>query len=178
MNFNEDIKQQVLHTMLYILNKLEGVSDFHKLFKIMYFAERKHIARYGRMITGDDYIKMDNGPVPSLAYNILKDVKYFSKQSVFSPYLDVFGRYMVKSLKEYNSDEFSNSDIECLNESIEENKELSFGQLTDKSHDNAWEYASFSLSINDMAEVEGATAEMLDYIKEMQELKKTSFFVE
>lgn len=33
--------------------------------KIMYFAEREHINRYGRPIVADEYIAMPQGPVPS-----------------------------------------------------------------------------------------------------------------
>jgi len=37
--------------------------DFHKIFKIIYFADRQHLADWGRPITGDTYIAMEAGPV-------------------------------------------------------------------------------------------------------------------
>ncbi|WP_409530306.1 Panacea domain-containing protein [Shinella sp.] len=44
---------------------------FHAL-KTLYYADRAHLQRYGRPITGDRYIAMENGPVPSYAYNAVK----------------------------------------------------------------------------------------------------------
>ena len=40
MSFQDEIHQQSLHTMLYILNKAGKALDFHEIFKIMYF--QKH----------------------------------------------------------------------------------------------------------------------------------------
>lgn len=175
MCFQDEVHQQSLHTMLYILNKAGKALDFHKIFKIMYFAERKHLARYGRMITEDDYIKMDNGPVPSAAYDILKNVKELPT-SKYKNQFRVYGRYQVEALENYDEDEFSKTDLECLDESINENINLSFGQLTNKSHDDAWEYAQYSLNVNEMAEAEGASLEMIKYINNIKTLKNTQFF--
>jgi uncharacterized phage-associated protein len=40
----------------------------------MYFADRKHLEKYGRFICGDSYVAMKHGPVPSEIYDILKAV--------------------------------------------------------------------------------------------------------
>jgi Protein of unknown function (DUF4065) len=55
----------------------------------MYFADHKHLSRYGSAITDDTYIAMANGPVPSMAYDILKSLRgeglfFFTKRSVYS----------------------------------------------------------------------------------------------
>ena len=47
-------------------------SDMHKLCKILYFADQRHLSLYGRSITGDTYIAMQYGPVPSNVDDILK----------------------------------------------------------------------------------------------------------
>ena len=64
-------KEKATHSILYVANKLER-RDLHKIFKILYFAERKHMQDWGRPIIGDTYIAMDAGPVPSRVYDILK----------------------------------------------------------------------------------------------------------
>jgi len=47
-----------VNTLLYIIGKLGGTGDFHKVFKILYFADQKHLVRYGFAITDDRYIAM------------------------------------------------------------------------------------------------------------------------
>lgn len=64
-----------LNALLYALSKLGGKSDMHKLCKILYFADQRHLSLYGRSITGDTYIAMQYGPVPSNVDDILKAVR-------------------------------------------------------------------------------------------------------
>lgn len=61
--------------LLYILNKIGGETDLIDVFKVMYFADRKHIAEYGRTILGDTYVAMKNGPVPSKIYDCVKKAR-------------------------------------------------------------------------------------------------------
>ena len=51
---------KTLHLLTYVSSKL-GKVDFHRLFKILYFADEKHLALYGFPIVGDEYIAMKNG---------------------------------------------------------------------------------------------------------------------
>src|SRR5690606_40518414 len=48
-------------------------SDIHKLMKLMYFADRDHLVKYGFPITGDMYIKLPYGPVPSFSNFVLRN---------------------------------------------------------------------------------------------------------
>ena len=58
-------------SVLFIINNI-GETDLLKIFKILYFAERNHLAKYGRLILNDDYVAMKNGPVPSKLYDLFK----------------------------------------------------------------------------------------------------------
>ena len=75
-------------------------------------------------------------------------------------------------------DFLSRSEVEVLNQAIEENKSLTFGQLMMKSHDGAWEEAhrrangSNVISPISMAKVLTADDAMLEYIVEQQEIEK------
>ena len=73
MNVQFD-KTKALNALLYVANRVQR-KDFHKIFKIVYFADRQHLAEWGRPITGDTYIAMDAGPVPSRMYDMLKIVR-------------------------------------------------------------------------------------------------------
>lgn len=70
----------------------------------------------------------------------------------------------------------SQSEIEALNASIEENAHLTFSQLKNKSHDSAWYEAynqtgSKAISSISMAKASGADEATLEYIKEQIELE-------
>ena len=144
--------------------------DFHKLFKILYFAEKEHLSKYGRTITGDRFIAMKDGPVPSNIYDIFKVIRgdsIFTTDIDFSKEFEVkFKHYIHMLNKDFDMEIFSESEIECLSDSINENKDLSFGILRDKSHDKAWGAASRDndISIFDIAKAGGANEELLKYI--------------
>jgi hypothetical protein len=104
----------------------------------MWFAELAHIKEYGRTISGDSYIKMEYGPVPSFLYDVLKGIR--DGNPLYEKYskLVAVNEYKIHPLMPPDTDYLSVSDINELDKSIEENKNLSMGQLTDKSHGVAW----------------------------------------
>ena len=52
-----------------------GVTDLTKLkaAKLLFFADKLHLNRYGRPILGDCYFCLDHGPVPSFSLNEMND---------------------------------------------------------------------------------------------------------
>ncbi|MCW5910351.1 MAG: SocA family protein [Cyclobacteriaceae bacterium] len=167
-------REKALNTVLYISRKLEK-ADFHKVFKILYFAEQKHLAKYGSSILSDVFVAMKNGPVPSKIYDILQALRNelaFEVDTQFEKKLiEVKDKYFIQPVGEFDLELLSETELECLNESIQENKGLSYGSLTDKSHDDAWKKAdqNDTMSIFDIAQTGGANDQMLHYIKEVLE---------
>lgn len=165
-------EEKALGAVSLVLLNSGGHCKFHKLFKTLYFAERKHLVKYGRPIFNDTYVAMKNGPVPSMVYDIVKIVKgesaYYSQEANarFATFFSVNDHTVSVIPKEIDLDVFSESEIECILESIEENKFLDFQSLTDKSHDLAWQNVGPNQKINvlDIAKAGGANDEMLKYI--------------
>lgn len=170
LKFKVDI-EKCLQAALYVLKATGGTSDFHKMFKILYFADQKHLAKYGRPITGDNYVAMKNGPVPSNIYDILKSIRAetifseYAKQ--FLPFFDVRFNHFVSAKQEPNLEILSETDIEILDEAINENKNLTFSQLTEKSHDFAYNQAIKDdyIPLLEIAKGGGANEAMLKYIQ-------------
>lgn len=150
------------NAVLYVLKQL-GTCDKHKLFKILYFADIKHLVNYGRSILEtDSYVKMDYGPVPSKVYD---EIKYTNvSEKVRKEGINLI------PLCDPDMDYLSHSEIECLDESIKENKDLSFPELKIKSHGFAWSNANDYISIKDMALEGGANESVISYIREHMEL--------
>jgi uncharacterized phage-associated protein len=166
-------QEKAIESIKVVLSNLNGECGFHKLFKILYFAEQKHLAKYGRPIFSDTYVAMKNGPVPSSVYDILKIVKGESRYAM-PELIDFFGKFF--SIRDHHHvhiedksidlDLFSESEIECLVESINENRFLGFQTLSDKSHDFAWKNAepNEKILVLDMAKAGGANDELLKFI--------------
>lgn len=168
MSFYFD-ESKAVSIVLFILKKMKGKIDRHKLSKILYFADQKHLARYGRPVLGDKYIAMSNGPVPSTLYDAIKSIdddRY--SFDLFKNNLTSEGKYNIVSIQEPDMDELSESDIECLLESLKENASLSFSKLTEKSHGPAWESAGKDarIPIKQIAKEGNASSDMIKYINE------------
>lgn len=166
-------KGKIIHSLLFVLNKLGGKSNLHKIFKILYFADQKHLVSYGFPVTGDFYIAMQHGPVPSLSYDVLKAIRGDSFWTAGKEYSDLFEveDNIVIAKQMPDMDELAESDVECLLEAIAENKDLNFQQLIDKSHKSAWEKArndesnfDNEMKVEDIAKEVNVNEEMLKYI--------------
>lgn len=135
---------RAINSILYILQQLGGKTDMHKLCKILYFADQQHLSEYGRSITGDKYIAMQYGPVPSSVDDILKALRgdsFFSKSPEIEPIKDLIkfeNKFILKSGKNPNMDMLSVSDVKCLDTAIIFCKDKSFNELTLLSHGLAW----------------------------------------
>lgn len=118
--------------------------DIYWIGKILYFADKLHLQKYGRLICGDDYVAMKHGPVPSGTYNLLREARDFNAIPELHPAPDEFeieGQNRVVALKTPNMEFFSESDIECLKESIRKYGDYTFGKLKAASHDAAYNAA-------------------------------------
>jgi len=96
----------------------EKVPDLDKLkaVKLMYFIDRECLLKYGRPILGDVYIAMEWGPVPSQAYDRLKDIEDGTVKD--SPiYAEATARYpLFKTKTKPELDLFSEAEIACIDE--------------------------------------------------------------
>ena len=171
-------KQCLLEVALYILNVTKG-TDLYHLLKILYFAEQKHLVKWGGRITSDDFRAYDYGPVADNLYHAIRsnnklDVELTEMLHDVVSFAGDDAPNILLANREADVNYLSKSEIECLDDAIRENANLSFNELKEKSHDSAWHKAYHhksdimdSLSI---AEAAGATDTMLEYIKEQNEI--------
>lgn len=144
----------------------------HKLCKILYFADQRHLSQYGRSITGDTYIAMQFGPVPSCVDDIFKALRgdsFFSSVSEIEQLKRcmVFeNRFIVRALQEPDMDELSVSDVECLDYAIGICKDKSFSQLTEFSHGLAWSNTQRdrAISVKDILREVGDEEAYVEYV--------------
>lgn len=127
--------------------------DYYWVLKILYQADKLHLQKYGRLICGDDYVAMKHGPVPSCTYDLLKEARMFNSMPEFHPApedIEIQDEHRVVPLRDPNMDLFSESDIECLRESIKIYGNMTFKELKEASHDQAY----LSAGENDFIDIE------------------------
>lgn len=169
-------KEKAVAAIAFIAGRLIERCDtatFHQIFKILYFAEQRHLVKYGRPVLGDFYVAMQYGPVPSNVYDMLKNIKDSDSWRHFEgieAFFDVQG-FAVTPKQSPDMDELAESDIECLEEALAENQGCTFEQLTRKSHGLAWQRAGQNapMSFLDIAEEAGAGPEVLAMIEDEAE---------
>lgn len=177
---NYDSKK-LTELVLFILGKTGGV-DFYHAFKILYFAEMKHLAKWGSGIVPDEFCALKYGPVPTQLYDAVKELNH--SRMILSEELSEVIQFagedapnVLLPKREANLKYISKSEIEALEQSIEENESLTFGQLMRKSHDEAWEEANRRtngtnvISPVSMARVLNADDAMLEYIEEQMQIE-------
>lgn len=161
--------EKALNLVLYVARKVPKAT-FHTISKVIYFADKLHLQRYGRLICGDSYVAMKHGPVPSEIYDMMKDVRgdgFSQHWQTAREAFEVEGKATVVPHKAPDLDVFSPSDLECLDESIRNYGYLDFNQLTDLSHDAAWR----ATDDNDMIDLEEIVATLPDGETLLQHLR-------
>lgn len=130
--------EKALETIVYIAQKN---TDLFHIAKILYYADKLHLENHGTLITGDYYVAMEDGPVPSGAYDLIKYVRgdrfpYEAKIIEAHPEkaIKVVGNE-VKPIREADTDYLSESDIECLDKVIKLYSEMDGKKLWKMVHE-------------------------------------------
>lgn len=103
-----------------------GLINKMKALKLVFFADRYHLRKYGRPITNDEYYAMPFGPVASG----VKDIAEFSdflgetEQEYAAQFIERPDQYTIRSKAACSEKVFSKSDLEALRYAWEK-----FGQV-------------------------------------------------
>jgi hypothetical protein len=130
-----------VESLVYAAKRLPGKGHYWST-KAQYFADKRHLERYGRSIYGETYVAMGRGPVPQAAYNASRALAEGELICEFP--MDVVraalrrdGNALI-ALREADTDALSAQERECLDWAIRYVKDLSFDELQTASHDAAW----------------------------------------
>lgn len=130
--------EKALEVVLYVSHR---TNNLFNLVKTLYYADKYHLEKYGSLITGDHYIAMEDGPVPSGAYDLIKFVRgddfIFDSKIVKAHPEDALrievekggNKTLVIPLRAPNLDLLSESDKECLELSIEKYADMNTSKL-------------------------------------------------
>ncbi|MCK9388370.1 MAG: Panacea domain-containing protein [Sulfuritalea sp.] len=114
----------------------------YTILKMVYVADRLHLERYGRPITGDRFIAMAQGACPSKIYDSMKVLRGDENNNYLPEsehYLSVDAITYDVVVKDMPSlDVLSASEIECLDETVSILKRRGPRHIRDLAHDAAW----------------------------------------
>ncbi len=87
-----------------------------KAIKLIWAADRYHLRKYARPITGDRYMAMQYGPVASSVKDIAEQSDFLSSEekTYSSRYIKPTDNYTLLSLREPDLNVFSQTDLEAL----------------------------------------------------------------
>lgn len=148
-NFNES---KTVEFLVFIAARWPGITPFF-VAKVLFFADRDHLRAYGRPVTGDVYIAMPDGPVPSHVYDMVKgNLDFFGDPEAIAVALRVDRNQRYPRLyaeRDPNLDLLSETDITALRRSVSFCQERSFRDLSNLTHQEvAWIEAAPNGEIN------------------------------
>lgn len=130
-------RAKAIEAVVYLASQINDPTKM-KICKLLYFADKLHMSRYGRFISGDNYVAMEHGPVPSKIYNIIRRVERGEENDAFS----VPNSRTIAPQRPADLYEFSDTDIECFEETLRDYGNKTAKQLRDMSHGDAWDKVS------------------------------------
>lgn len=80
--------QKIIETIYYLLTKFDAPVDKLKLIKLVFLADKYHLIKHSRTVTGDRYCIMPLGQVGSDVKNVLDGYFYKDSKNYFSKPID------------------------------------------------------------------------------------------
>ncbi len=155
----------------YLLSLNAGRMNYLKMIKLLYLADRQYITDWSNSITTDCYVSMDNGPVTSRIYDLIKDSKtdngsYWASCIRTNGY-DVF---LMKEPGEY--DRLSPMEMEVIAEISNRFESASAWDVVKYCHENLAEWqnpagSSIPITIEDIVKVVKSDKDRDECIEEM-----------
>lgn len=121
--------------ILWLANRQPGIDVYH-LVKAAFFADKKHVAEFGRPIVGDSYRAAPFGPLPQLIYSLLRrqPIELLALQDNGDPQFSVDERHGVHAFREANTRKLSASDLRALDVGLTHVRGRSFDSLYNETH--------------------------------------------
>ena len=146
--------EKCIQGMQFLANKKPGITQYY-VGKVFFFADREHLLDWGRPISGDRYVAMEHGPVPSGIYNLVKNdsgmpdelLDMMRDRILFENEHNKIHLFANEEKLDFSA--LSGSDMEYLADSLATYGNMSFGKLREISHrDAAYEAAWRNAGMN------------------------------
>ena len=125
--------------VLFFAKKVQnGTLGKLKMMKLMYFLDFDFFEKYGKSITGDSYLRFENGPVPQMAEKILKEMNgkeiKITNRKIANGYND---QQHIEALKDFDIEVFSKEELMMLEEVADKWEKFSGSEMKMATHGEA-----------------------------------------
>jgi hypothetical protein len=126
---------KALEVILWIVHKRPGIDVYH-IVKAAFFADKYHVARFGRPIVGDSYAAAPWGPLPQVIYNLLRrdPIEMIALESNGELPFRIDQGHRVYGDRGPNTRRLSESDMEALDVGVQHVDGKSFEALYQETH--------------------------------------------
>jgi uncharacterized phage-associated protein len=114
-----------------------GRMSYIKLIKLMYLLDREALLRWGRPVTTDRYVSMDNGPVVSRIYDLIREEPTPGTDPLWRHFISAPTNYEVSLTAELDNEELSPAEESLIEEIFSKYGKLSRWDLVNLSHELA-----------------------------------------
>jgi uncharacterized phage-associated protein len=132
---------RTLSAIVYLASKDLPELTKAKICKLLFFADKLHLVKYGRIITGDKYCAIPYGPIPSRTLDLLNAVigqnPREEQAAKMSAALELDRRYehpRFKAIQSFDATKLSQSDLMALDQVIATYGNMGFGELKAITH--------------------------------------------
>ena len=128
---------KLIQALAYLADKQPNKTiDNMKAYKLLWLADRYHLRRTGRTITGDSYYAMPHGIVPSDAKCLLEGekTKLKSSRTYLNQFIFTDGNHEYKVIKQPDLKMFSDSDQDAIDIILKRYNKYNAKQLSELSH--------------------------------------------
>jgi len=133
-------KEKYKNIILFFAGKIRnGTLGKLKLMKLLYYLDFDFFEKYGKSITGDEYLRFENGPVPRMAEKIIKEMSgkeiKITKVKIAAGYND---QQRIEPVKEnFNVGLFSKEELMMMEEIAGKWEKFSGTEMKNATHGEA-----------------------------------------
>ena len=127
------------NAVLFFARKIQnGTLGKLKMMKLLYFLDFDFFEKFGRSITGDEYLRFENGPVPHMGEKILKEMNgkeiKITKRKVGEGYND---KMHIEALADFDVNVFEKEELLMLEEIASKWEKFTGSEMKNASHGEA-----------------------------------------
>jgi len=82
--------EKFANAVTYLALKCPGPTKM-KICKLLFYADKRHLLKYGRPITGDQYYKLPHGPIPTRGLDMLRGKAGEAEVALLEKYISIVG---------------------------------------------------------------------------------------
>lgn len=127
------------NAILFFAKKIQnGTLGKLKMMKLLYYLDFDFFEKYGKSVTGDEYLRFEKGPVPRMAEKILKEMDgkeiKITRRAIGDGYKD---QHHIEAVKDFDLDVFTKEELLMLDEIAAKWEKFTGSEMKNASHGEA-----------------------------------------